>query len=49
MVLIVLTGTLLYLLTRQVNNKAEYQYIECKLSSLETNLCLVKYLLKGIG
>ena len=51
MVLIILMGALLYLLTEtiQVNNKAEYQYIQCKLSNIETNLYLVKYLLKGIG
>lgn len=50
MVLILLMSTIVYLLTetRQVNNKGEYQYIQAKLSSLETNLCLVKYLLKGI-
>lgn len=49
LILCELMGTLLYLLTetRQVNNKAEYQYIEAKLSHIETNLCLVKYLLKG--
>ena len=49
MVLIVceLMGALLYLLTIQVNDKAEYQYIQCKLSNVEANLCLVKYLLKG--
>ena len=50
MVLIILTGALLYLLTetRQVNDKSEYQYIQAKLSNMQTNLYLVKYLLKDI-
>ena len=42
-------GLMVYLLTetRQVNDKGEYQYIQARLSHIETNLCLVKYLLKG--
>ena len=51
-VIMVTIGILIgYLLTeiKQANNKAEYQYIQCKLSNVEANLCLVKYLLKGIG
>ena len=44
-----LVGAIYYLLTemRSVNEEAEYQYMQCKLSHIETNLCLVKYLLKG--
>lgn len=55
MVTVILMGCVIgaigYILTetKQVNNKAEYQYIQCKLSHIETNLCLVKYLLKDIG
>ena len=49
-ILCTLMGAIGYILTqtRQVNNKAEYQYMQCKLSHIETNLYLVKYLLKGI-
>ena len=44
-----LVGAIYYLLTEtiQVNDKLEYQYMQCKLSHIETKLCLVKYLLKG--
>ena len=44
-----LVGAIYYLLTemRSVNEEAEYQYIQAKLSHIETKLCLVKYLLKG--
>ena len=50
LILCELMSTIVYLLTEtiQVNDKAEYQYIQAKLSNIETNLCLVKYLLKGI-
>ena len=34
---------------REVNEKAEWQYIQCKLSNVQTNLSLVDYLLKRIG
>ena len=45
-----LMGALMvYLLTEtiQVNDKAEYQYIQARLSHIETKLSLVEYLLKG--
>ena len=34
---------------REVNEKAEWQYIQAKLSNVQTNLSLVDYLLKNIG
>ena len=47
----VISGAIGYLLQeiRQTNEEAQWQYIQCKLSNVETNLYLVKYLLKGIG
>ena len=47
-----LVGALIgYLLTetREVNEEAHYQYIQAKLSNIESNLSLVQYLLKNIG
>ena len=47
-IILCIVGALIgYLLTeiRSVNNKAEMQYIQAKLSNMQTNLCLVKYLL----
>ena len=40
-----------YLLTktRAIEEKAHYQYIQAKLSNIESNLSLVQYLLKNIG
>ena len=45
-----LTKIIGYLLTKikRVNEKAEWQYVQAKLSNVETNLSLVEYLLKGI-
>lgn len=44
-------GAIYYLLEeiRRVNDKAEYQYIQAKLSNIQSNLCLVDYLLKSIS
>ena len=47
-----LVGALIgYLLEeiKQVNEEVQWQYVQCKLSNVETNLSLVQYLLKGIG
>ena len=40
-----------YILTEitRVNDKAEKQYIQAKLSNIQTNLYLVDYLLRNIG
>lgn len=44
-------GLLGYILTEitRVNDKAEKQYIQAKLSNMQTNLYLVDYLLRNIG
>ena len=46
-----MVGAIAYLLEeiRHTNEEAEWQYIQCKLSNIQTNLSLVEYLLKRIS